>query len=469
MIVRCKANKSSAKYWLQIRLKTTTLAQTRNMALVHIIEDLLKNEPKGLTFEQIVSKINTTYKIPKGDGKPVELQDVTGTIHSFSSLFSIADEIVTLSPLSNGSRSWDGGEHFRYRPIMYLGSTRSKGIVNLFNYIIADVVDFIDDKSLSVEITIRDENSFLMRFESSNVSPLITKICSRNMTTMAGVLVHATQYLKIRVGSLDIEYRNGKTDSIINFSDSTIYSSVELTFELDPLIFETTIVNYDSLYTKLRLYAQLNPNCNILLRNERQEPFDQNRLCYPEGIFHQFEQMKGETWSGKISPDMKYEGIVNGNKYRIALTYQSMTYGDAEIQSSANDWTLDHKGPMVQGVIDGLAAALKKYIKTDFQEYTDEFKTLYPFKFHYHIPEIDEKLEREYPSFKIYKNELYKGLIIVCAMRCDEACLQPYGGLSRFEPDFCRADIKKIFTKLAYEYFCHNKAEALELLSRFSH
>jgi DNA gyrase/topoisomerase IV subunit B len=140
---------------------------------------------------------------------------------------------------------------------------------------------------------------------------------------------------------------------------------------------------------------------------------------------------------GKPEFKLVFDDELSKNKYQIGLAYRSDWHPTPNVISFANDVHTVCGGSLVDGILDGLITACKKYVK-----------------------------ENGMLTFKIKRKKFFNGLIIVCTVRGDTFL---YGGSFKetLENDEVKKQIKKTTEKLVSQFFKNNKDKADKFLWRF--
>ena len=286
---------------------------------------------------------------------------------------------------------------------MYIGNN---GTIGLFVGIIHDCIKICRTDNILFTISILKNNNFSFSISASN--DLLPFIQSFNLTESFSH-DYFPSVLKILSTKFDIIEMNTCTKVLINF-------------ELDTSILKNTNVEYQKLSESVLQITLLNRGTEIIIKDTRQKYINQNYFSFTQGIFYLFDRAKNEVL-GKPEFQVTFDDKVGDNKYQIALAYRTDWYPNPLIKSFANDVNTICGGTLVDGIIDGLLIACKKYV-------TDNNLT----------------------TFKIKRKKLYNGLIIICSVRGQNF---EYGGSFRetLEDKSVKVQAKKIITKLVSDNF----------------
>ena len=304
----------------------------------------------------------------------------------------------------------------RKRPGMYLGSNDSKGIINLLCGIIKDSIFVCKTDKIFFSIGISTDDRLSLQINSDIDAYAIVQQFSDDQWSK--------EIYHLRV-------LNAVTD---NFEVLDNTDGLTLNFRLDKSVFKNTTVDYQNLIEELTILALLNRGTEILVKDTTQKHLNQNYFSFPTGIFYLYDRTK-EDVLGKPEFEIFYDNQVKENKYQIALAYRTDWFPSPSVTSFANDIHTKCGGTLVDGILDGLIAACKKYV-------------------------ADNNLT----AHKITRKKFYNGLIIVCSVRGNDFDGSFKEALATKE---VRKQAKKIIFKLTGDYLNSDKDKADKLLWRF--
>ena len=299
---------------------------------------------------------------------------------------------------------------------MYVGND---GVVGLFQGLLLDCIELCKTDEITFEITLSGDNEFALVLTSShNLNPFIQKFNDESE-----------------------EYSNYFPRALKAISEAFVISvkenlKVEVAFSIDKKVLLDANIDYLKLTAKVLQMALLNRKCEIITIDKRQKYLTQNYYHFPQGIFYLFDCATTEVL-GKPELKLTFDDRVNSNAYQIGLAYRTDWYPTPNIISFANDVQTICGGSLVEGILDGLIAACKAYVK-----------------------------ENNLTTFKISRKKFLNGLIIVCAVRGENFT---YGGSFKetLEDDVVKKQAKKIISKLVLDFFASQKERAGKFLWRF--
>ncbi|MCD8178252.1 MAG: hypothetical protein LUE98_12855 [Tannerellaceae bacterium] len=303
-------------------------------------------------------------------------------------------------------------ESIRRRPFMWV----ENDIVLLLRKLMADVIHFFGAGKIMFEITICGDNDFVLGITIEYGSKEFWK------NFFSGNIDHYYP-IALRVISSRLEIKKispEKTEMHISFNKE---------------IYPHAIVDYIKLSEKVLQFALLNRRCEITTIDKRQAFINQNCYHFPQGVFYLFERATIEVL-GKPEFKITFDGTINDRSYQIGLAYRTDWYPAHDVVSFANDITT-YPSTLVDGVLEGLISACRKYIK-----------------------------ENNLHTYQIKRGKFINGLILVCAVSGEN--LQHGGSFKeRLEDEVVKKDVKKLMTKLTLDFFREEKEKADKFLWRF--
>lgn len=307
-------------------------------------------------------------------------------------------------------------EHIRKRPGMFLGDTRSKGIINLLKGLIIDCIEVTNSDKYFFRIELKSHYEFSLDFEALNdISKFEETI---NDSGLDNFHLKACKYLSSEFCMLSIA-----TNKVL------------LKFTLDKKIFNES-VDYRELYGELLQWTLLNRNSEVFIIDEREKYSNQNYFSFPEGIKYLYDSMVKNAL-GKPKFELSFDGELNELRYQIFLGYRTDWYPFPNIASFSNNVHTICGGSLVDGVMEGLISGCKKYIK-----------------------------DNNWIDYRVRKKKFSNGLILVASVRGNEF---QYGGSlkERLEDEKVKKDAKKLIEKLTIQFILNNQEKADEFLGRF--
>lgn len=306
----------------------------------------------------------------------------------------------------------------RKRPGMYLGAINGKGIINLFCGMIKDSIVACKTANIFFTISIAPDDRLSLQINTDSDTSAIVQKFSDNQ--WSNELTH------FRVLSAIAEK--------LEVSENT--EGLTINFRLDKSVFENTTVDYQNLTEELTILALLNRVTEILVKDTTQKHLNQNYFHFPTGLFYLYDRVK-EDVLGKPEFEIFYDDRVKENTYQIALAYRTDWLPSSSVTSFANDIHTKCGGTLVDGILDGLVSACRKYVTAN-----------------------------NLNTHKIKREKFHNGLTIVCAVRCNKLS---FAGSTKdtLATKEVRTQAKKIISKLVYDYLNSDKDKADKLLWRF--
>lgn|GEM_PF-1784915 len=317
---------------------------------------------------------------------------------------------------SNNIEVLDFSESVRKRPFMYIGND---GIVGLFERLLADCIELCKTDEITFEIVILGDNDFTFGLSSKhNVEPFIQRFTEERKEYSN----YFPRVLKVLSETFEIIVKEN--------------SKIEIAFSFDKKVISKTNIDYFRLAEKVQQFALLNRQCEVITTDKRSKYLTQNYFHFPQGIFYLFDRATTEVL-GKPAFELKFDGKINSNKYQIALAYRTDWFPSANVISFANTVHTTCGGSLVNGILQGLMNACKRYVK-----------------------------ERNLATFKITKKKFINGLILICAVRGED---YRYGGSWKetLENDVVEKDARKLMEKLVFEFLNEQSEKADKFLWRF--
>jgi len=207
----------------------------------------------------------------------------------------------------------EGLEHVRKRPGMYIGSTDERGL----HHLVWEIVDNSVDEALAgfgreIVITINEDNSITvedsgrgvpcgMHATGKNTMEIIyTKLnaggkfggngyktsggthgVGASVVNALSTYMEVTSYRDGKIHSMRFE-NGGKDISPVKEIGTTKRTGTTVTFKPDPMIFTTTVYNYDTIKNRIRESAFLIKNLKMTLKDKRSKK--EESFVYENGI-----------------------------------------------------------------------------------------------------------------------------------------------------------------------------------------
>ena len=363
----------------------------------------------------------------------------------------------------------EGLEAVRKRPGMYIGSTGPRGL----HHLVYEIVDNSIDEALAgyckdiiVEILPGDVirvtdngRGIPVGVEHKTGLPAVTVVLtvlhaggkfggggykySGGLHGVGSSVVNAlSEWLEVEVCTGGHRYQQrferGKIATDLKVIGDTDKTGTTITFKADPLMFEETVYDRETLLTRLREQAFLNAGLHIELQDKREEEPEIFSMCYEGGIssFVEYENEKRKV--GVLHDEVIHISVTNeDNTAEVALQYND-SYNEL-ILSFANNIRTIEGGTHV----DGFKAALTKVLN----EYARRYKIL---------KDNDKNLEGA---------DFREGITAVISVKLTEAQFegQTKGKLGN---TFMRGIVNNLMTEKLAEYLEEHPAVAKVILEK---
>lgn len=311
-------------------------------------------------------------------------------------------------------------EQVRKRTPMYI---RNEGVIGLLNGVILDCIELCKTDEITFEISILGDNDFKFVVQSQhNLQPFIEQFAQDTKESPHYFPNYFPKVLNVLSDRFEIQTENN--------SKTTIY------FSIDKAVLPKTDIDYVKFSESVFQIALLNRQCEIITVDKRRKYLTQNYYHFPQGIFYLFERATTEVL-GTPQFMIRFDGKIHSYAFQIGLAYRTDWFPTPNIISFANDIHTSCGGSLVDGVLDGLISACRKYAK-----------------------------ENNLSTFKVSRKKLLNGLILLCAVRGQEFS---YGGSWKqsLEDETVRKEVKKLISTLALGFFTNQKEKADKFLWRF--
>ena len=286
-----------------------------------------------------------------------------------------------------------GLEAVRVRPSMYIGSTDSKGL----HHLVYEVVDNSMDEHLAgfcskIKIKIHNNNSITIEDNGRGIPTGIHPTEGISGVQVALTMLHAggkfdkntykvsgglhgvgvsvvnalSKKLLVEIkqngGIFSQEYEYGKPlAELKKIGDcSNEETGTRVTFLPDDKIFTEIVFDYNILITRLRELAFLNKGLEIIITDEREEPYRENNFCYTGGIkeFVEFLNKTKQPLNNIIIYLNKTQGDI---EIEVALQW-SDSY-NASVFSFVNNINTHEGGTHLTGFNTALTRVVNNYVK----------------------------------------------------------------------------------------------------------
>jgi len=285
----------------------------------------------------------------------------------------------------------EGLEAVRKRPGMYIGSTGPKGL----HHLVYEIVDNSVDEALAgfctgIEVIIHADNAVTVidngrgipvdnvpKYRKSGVEVALTilhaggKFGGEGYKVSGGLhgvgvsVVNAlSTTLQIEVkreGKIwFMEFDRGKPRASLAATGKSKATGTKITFWPDPEVFETVVIDYDTLATHFRETAFLNKNLKIVLTDERELEPRVEEFRYAGGIvdFVKYINENKETIHAK---PIYFEAEGAEGTAEVALQW-NMSYSDS-VLAFANNINTHEGGTHLEGFKNALTRTINEYAR----------------------------------------------------------------------------------------------------------
>lgn len=287
----------------------------------------------------------------------------------------------------------EGLEAVRKRPGMYIGSTDAKGLHHLVWEVIdnsidehmagyCDQVDTVIHADHSISITDNGRGIPVDQHEKLKKSALevvmtvlhaggkFDKDTYKVSGGLHGVGVSCVNALSSTLvaevhrdgGVYTQTYHQGKPKEPVRRVGDTDITGTKVTFYPDPEIFETTVFKYETLATRMREMAYLNPGMTLTLVDEREKEEDgsfRSETFHSEGGLAEFVRFLDESRTPLIEKPIYATGKEENVEVEVALQYN--TSFSENIFSFVNNINTREGGTHVSGFKRAVNRVFKQY------------------------------------------------------------------------------------------------------------
>ena len=285
----------------------------------------------------------------------------------------------------------EGLEAVRRRPGMYIGSTDTRGL----HHLVSEVVDNSIDEALAgycthIEVTLLRDGSISVRDNGRGIPVGYHAKTGKNALTVALTMLHAggkfggggykvsgglhgvgasvvnalSEWLEVNVhknGKIyQMKFSRGDITQPMTVVGETDHTGTTVRFKPDPIMFEDTVYDYETLHVRMREQAFLNAGLRITITDRRGEEPVSESMCYEGGI-REFVDFINRNKTA-LHPEAIYmSGERSDSMCEIALQYND-GYNEV-IVSFANNIHTPEGGMHETGFKAALTRALNAYGK----------------------------------------------------------------------------------------------------------
>lgn len=285
----------------------------------------------------------------------------------------------------------EGLEAVRKRPGMYIGSTGPRGL----HHLVYEIVDNSIDEALAgycttVDVVIHADNSVSVsdngrgipvdkhpKLKKPTVEVVLTVLhaggkfggdgykVSGGLHGVGASVVNALSEKMIvevkREGSVWMqEYDHGKPVAPLKAIAKSKATGTKTTFWPDPDIFETIVLDYDTLASRFREMAFLNKNLKIVMTDERELEPRKEEFRYAGGIVDFVKYINGNKETIHSKP-VYFEAEGSEGMVEIALQWNT-GYSDS-VLAFANNINTHEGGTHLEGFKNALTRTLNDYAR----------------------------------------------------------------------------------------------------------
>lgn len=289
----------------------------------------------------------------------------------------------------------EGLEAVRKRPGMYIGSTSARGL----HHLVYEIVDNAVDEALAgycknIEVTINPDNSITVEDDGRGIPVGMNHKAGKSALEVVYTVLHAGGKFggggyKVSGGlhgvgasvvnalstSLCVEvyrdgkvyyqsYKIGKPDEPVKIIDDCDFDKhgTKVTFHPDPMIFEETVYDYDTLKQRLRETAFLTKGLRIVLTDTREDTERKHEFHYAGGIKEFVTYLNKSTEA--LYPEVIYcEGTKDNVYVEVAMQHND-SYNDATY-SFVNNIITPEGGTHLAGFRNALTKTFNSYARAN--------------------------------------------------------------------------------------------------------
>ena len=285
----------------------------------------------------------------------------------------------------------EGLEAVRKRPGMYIGSTSASGL----HHLVYEIVDNAIDEALAgyctdITVTINEGDTITVTDNGRGIPVDIQAQTGRPALEVVFTVLHAggkfggggykvsgglhgvgasvvnalSEWLEVNVhknGKIyQMKFSRGETTQTMTVVGETDHTGTTVRFKPDPVMFEDTVYDYETLHVRMREQAFLNAGLRITITDLRGEQPVSESMCYEGGI-REFVDFINRNKTA-LHPEAIYmSGERSDSMCEIALQYND-GYNEV-IVSFANNIHTPEGGMHETGFKAALTRALNSYGK----------------------------------------------------------------------------------------------------------
>ncbi|MBK9634948.1 MAG: hypothetical protein IPO64_10680 [Bacteroidetes bacterium] len=310
-------------------------------------------------------------------------------------------------------------DSIRKRPAMYIGND---GIYDLIYILLNQTVRFNQNDFLFFTISIINNKKTILEIKTKHNIENLLKFYSNNSTYNFDFLS------PIILKALSTKYNaNGNNNG----------NSIIINFEIDDSLIFKSVIDFQKLCSVLLKFAVINRNSEVLIKDKRKKYLLQNYFHFKQGIFYYFEHMKSEVLKTGLF-EIKYDNMINNIHYQFGVNYRTDWFPNTQQISFINEENTIYGGSHINGIINGLTKAFKKYVK---------FK--------------------KFENYTIKKSKLLNGLIIACSIKTNYNPTFLGSFKQNLDDKIIEKQLESLVSELTYEYLIKNSEVFTDFSYRF--
>ncbi len=285
----------------------------------------------------------------------------------------------------------EGLEAVRKRPGMYIGSTSTSGL----HHLVYEIVDNAIDEALAgycneITVTINEGDTITVTDNGRGIPVDIQAQTGKPALEVVYTVLHAggkfggggykvsgglhgvgasvvnalSEWLTVQVhrdGKIhQMKFARGAVTQEMTVIGTTDHTGTTVTFKPDPVMFDDTVYNYETLHTRLQEEAFLNAGLRIVITDARPGAEQQHVMCYAGGI------REFVTYLNRSKTPLHDQVIYMSGKKGDSMAEIALQYNDSyneNILSFANNVHTPEGGMHEEGFKRALTAVLNAYGK----------------------------------------------------------------------------------------------------------